>query len=88
MAHTIIRATSGIEALGGEDATDLGLVVDKVVGRFGDAEAKDKGTAPRPSHVVETGTCAEVMAAASASAQGGTLTRTAVGQEVTTGAND
>ena len=77
-----------VDTLGGKDAADLGLVAGQVAGRLGDAEAEDKGAAPRPSHDMEAGTGVEVMAAAGASTDGGTLAVAAAGQEVATGAND
>ena len=56
---------------GGQDAADLGPVAYKVVARVWDTPAEDKGAALRPSHVVEAGAGVKVMAAAGASANGG-----------------
>jgi hypothetical protein len=67
---------------GREDAIDLGPVECEVAGRLWDSEAEDNGAASRPSHVVEADAGVEVMAAADASAQGGTETAAAVGQDV------
>jgi hypothetical protein len=77
-----------IDVLGGEDAADLGLVVGKGAGRLRDAKAEDKAAAAGPGHVVQAGAGAQVMTAAGAPTNSGTLTVAAVGANMATGTND
>ena len=53
-----------------------------------DEPAEDKSVALRSSHIVQASAGAKVMAAAGASANGGTLTMPAVSQDVATSTND
>ena len=60
----------------------------KVEARVWDAPPEQEAAASSPSHVVEAGNGVEVMAAADAASNGGTLTVAAVGEDVAAGAND
>ena len=73
---------------GGEDAADFGPVACKVAARVWDAPAEDNGTASCPSHVVEAGAGPTVMAAAGASANGGSTAAQAAGKDLVAGRND
>ncbi|HEY4960788.1 MAG TPA: hypothetical protein VII29_08025 [Terriglobales bacterium] len=65
---------------GAQDAADFGPVAGKIAARVWDAPAEDKGTASCPSHVVEAGAGVKVMAAAGASANGGSTAAQAAGK--------
>jgi hypothetical protein len=52
-----------VNALGGKDAVNLGLVVSQVAKRFGDEQAKKLHAATGASHVMEAGAGVKVMAA-------------------------
>lgn len=75
----------GVDALGGENAADLGFIESKVAGRFRDPHAGDTGKPAGASHVVEAGTGVQVMAATGTAANGGSLAAAAFGQDVGTG---
>ncbi len=77
-----------VNTSGGEDTIDFGLVAGKVAARRWDEPAENKGVALRSSHIVQASAGAKVMAAAGASANGGTLTMPAVSQDVATSTND
>jgi hypothetical protein len=76
-----------VDALGSENAVDLGLVPGKVARGFGDTEAEDEGAATGAGHVVEARLGVEVMATAGAAADGGLLTTASVGEDVAAGSN-
>lgn len=78
----------GIDALGCEDAADLGLVEGKVAERLGDAEPWVNAATAGSSHVVKASTGHEVMTAAGTAANRGTQTVAAGGEDVATSAND
>jgi hypothetical protein len=63
-----------IEVLGSEDAAQLGPVKSEVPWRLGDAEPRDDEATAGASYVVKTGLGSEVMTAAGASSNSGTLT--------------
>ena len=69
-----------IDELGGEDAGDFGVVEGKVTGRFGDAETRHNQAAAGPRHVVEAGVSLQVVTTAGTTANGRTLTVTAIGK--------
>ncbi len=73
---------------GGEDAVDLGPVAGKVAARLWDTPAEDKCAASGAGHVVEARLRVEVMAAAGASADGGSPASQAAGKDVVAGTND
>src|ERR1035437_5014349 len=77
-----------VDALSGENAVDLGLVLGKVARGLGDAETEDEGAATGAGHVVEARLGIEVTAAAGAAADGGLLTAASVGEDVAAGSND
>jgi hypothetical protein len=79
---------TGIDALGGENAVDLGPVPLEVASGLGDTEAENEGAAAGAGHVMQAGAGIEVMAAAGAACDGGLETAAAVGQKVPAGAND
>src|SRR5271165_6164232 len=68
-----------VDALGSENAVDLGLVPGKVARGLGDAEAEGEGAATGAGHVVKARLGVEVVATASAEADGGLLTVASVG---------
>src|SRR5271165_3389824 len=73
---------------GGQDAVDFGPVAGKVAARIRDTPAEDKCAASGASHVVEAGAGVAVMAAAGASANGGSPAAQAAGKDVVAGTND
>jgi len=73
---------------GSQDAADFGPVACKVAARVWDTPAEEKGTASGAGHVVEAGAGVEVMAAAGASANGGSPAAQAAGEDVVAGTND
>ncbi|HEY4960148.1 MAG TPA: hypothetical protein VII29_04755, partial [Terriglobales bacterium] len=77
-----------VDALGSENAVDLDLVPGKVAKDFGDAEAGDDGAATGAGHVVEARLGVEVMATASAEANGGLLTAVSAGEDVAADGDD
>jgi len=77
-----------VDALGSENAVDLGLVPGKVARGFGNAETEDEAAATGAGHVVEARLGVEVMATAGAAADSGLLTAASVGEDVATGRDD
>ena len=77
-----------VDTAGGHDAEDFRTVQGEVARGHGHAKPRDAGEAAGAGHVVEAGAGVEVVATAGASANGGTLTVAAVGQDVATGSND
>jgi len=73
---------------GSEDAVDLGPVTCKVAARVRETPAEDSCAAAGAGHVVEAGAGVEVMAAAGASANGGSLAAQAAGKDVVAGTNN
>ena len=70
------------DALGGEHAAHLSLVVSQITRRFGDEQARKSHAATGAGHVVEAGAGVKVMAAAGASANRRALAMVAVGKRV------
>ncbi len=66
-----------------DDAEDFGAVQGEISLGHGHAKPRDAGEAAGPGHVVESSAGVEVMAAAGASADGGSLAVAAVGKRVT-----
>jgi hypothetical protein len=77
-----------VDAFGGENAVDLGLVPGKVARGLGDAETEDEGAATGAGHVVEARLSVEVMATAGAAADSRLLAAASVGEDVAAGSND
>ena len=77
-----------IDAAGGQDAANLSMVQGEVARGHGHTKPGDAGAAAGAGHVVEARLGVEVMAAAGASANGGTPAAAAVGEDVAAGAND
>jgi len=77
-----------VDALGSENAVDLGLVPGKVARGFGNAETEDEAAATGAGHVVEAGLGVEVMATAGSAADGGLVTAASVGEDVAANRND
>ena len=73
---------------GVDDAEDLGTVQGEVAPGHGHTQPRDAGAAAGTGHVVEARLGVEVMAAASASADGGTTTTMAIGKGVAAEADD
>jgi hypothetical protein len=72
----------GVDALGSENAVDLGPVPAKVARGLGDAEAEDEGAAAGTSHVVEARLGVDMVTTAGAATHGGLLTTASVGEDV------
>jgi hypothetical protein len=77
-----------VKALGSENAVEFGLVPGKVASGLGDAEAEDQGAATGAGHVVEACLGVDVMATASAAADGGLLTAASAGENVAADGDD
>ena len=77
-----------VDALGGENAVDLGLVPGKVARGFGDAKAEDESAATGAGAVAEARLSVEVMATASAAADGGLKATASGGEDVATDGDD
>ena len=69
-----------VDAASVDDAKDFSTVQGDVARVHGYAKARDTGEATGAGHVVEAGAGVEVMAAAGASADGGTAATVAVGE--------
>jgi len=77
-----------VESAGVHDAEDFGTVQGEVARGHGNAKARDAGEASGTGHVVEAGASVEVMAAAGASSDGGSLAVAAIGKCVAADTND
>ena len=77
-----------VKALGSENAVEFDLVPGKVASGLGDAEAEDQGAATGAGHVVEARLSVEVMATASAAADGGLLTAASARENVAADGDD
>ena len=77
-----------VDALGSENAAEFEFVPGKVASGFGDAETENGTAATGAGHVVEARLGVEVMATASAAADGGLQTAASVGEDVATGTDD
>ena len=77
-----------VDSAAGHDAEDFSTVQGEVARGHRHAKPRDAGEASSAGHVVKAGAGIEVMAAAGASSDGGTMTVAAVGEDVATGAND
>src|SRR5271166_3363542 len=77
-----------VHSPGGQDAADFGPVTGKVAARVWDTPAENKGATASAGHVVEAGAGVEVMAAADASANGGSPAAQAARKNVVAGTND
>ena len=88
MAQKIIRAVSKSKRPVARTRLTSARLQCNVAARIWDTPAEDKGTASRPSHVVETGAGVEAMAAAGAASNGGSPAAQAAGKDVVAGTND
>jgi hypothetical protein len=79
---------SEIDGAAVDDAEDFRTIQGHVVQGRRHEEPRDTGEAAGPSDVVEAGAGVQVMATAGASANGGTLAVTAVGEGVVTETDD
>src|SRR3974390_567543 len=77
-----------VDTAGVDDAENLGTVQGEVAPVHGHAKSRDTVEATGAGHVVEACLGVEVMAAAGASADGGTATTVAVGEGVATETDD
>jgi hypothetical protein len=66
----------------------FGLVVSQIAGRFRDEQARESHAPTGASHIVQAGAGVEVMAAAGASVDGGSVTMAAVGKGVAAETDD